>query len=146
MTSPFSTIEEFNAAADGPTGGAIYTFANTPIVNTLALLVAVGIFVWFIVATYSTHAAPPAAKLDKSLNHLSSFIVIGLLSLVAADYRQPAPTERADMAPQARLSQASRRAPLGLLGMVGVGLPTFRRTTKRRKRLARNLKASRSRH
>lgn len=146
MTSPFSTIEEFNAAADGPTEGAIYTFANTPIVNILALLVAVGIFVWFIVATYSTHAAAPAAKLDKSLNHLSSFFVIGLLSLVAADHRQVTPAERAETAPQTRLSQVSRRAPLGLLGMVSIGLPTFRRTTKRRQRLARNLKASRSRH
>lgn len=146
MSSPFSTIEEFNTAIDGPTEGAIYTFANTPIVNTLALLVAVGLFVWFIIATYSTHAAAPAAKLDKSLNHLSSFLVIGLLSLVAADYRQATPDKRAETAPQTRLSQVSRRAPLGLLGMVSVGLPTLRRTTKRRKRLARNLKASRSRH
>lgn len=145
MSSPFSTIEEFNAAIDGPTEGAIYTFANTPIVNILALLVAVGIFVWFIVATYNTHATPPAATLDRSLNHLSSFIVIGLLSLVAADHRQVNPDKRAETAPQAS-SQVSQRVPLGLLGMVSVGLPTFRRTTKRRKRLARNLRNSRSKH
>ena len=58
MSSPFKTIEEFNAAADGPTEGAIYTFAHTPIVNALALLVSVGIFVWFIIKTYDTRSKP----------------------------------------------------------------------------------------
>lgn len=144
MSSPFSTIEEFNGAADGPTEGAIYTFANTPIVNTLALLVAVGIFVWFIVATYSTHVSSPTTTVDKSLNRLSSFIVIGLLSLVAADHRQTARPEHTTQATaQPSVLQSSRRAvPFTLLGMMGIGLPTSRR--QKRKRLARGLSDYRS--
>lgn len=145
MSSPFSTIEEFNGAIDGPTEGAIYTFANTPIVNILALLVAIGIFVWFIVATYSIHVPSPATTVDKSLNHLSSFIVIGLLSLVAADHRQ---TVRSDHTTQATaqpsvLQSSGRAAPFALLGMMGIGLPTSRRQ-KRKKRLARGLSDYRS--
>ena len=61
MSSPFSTIEEFNNVLDGPTEGAIYTFANSPVINIIALLVAVGIFIWFMVATYTTHADPSSS-------------------------------------------------------------------------------------
>ena len=60
MTSPFSTLEEFNAAIDGPTGGAIYTFAHTPAINAIALVASVGIFIWFIVATYSSNHDLPS--------------------------------------------------------------------------------------
>lgn len=138
MSSPFSTIEEFNSAIDGPTEGAIYTFANAPIINIIALLAAVGIFVWFIVATYTTHAKPPSV--DRSLERLSSFIVIGLLSLVAADHSRSVHREQTlaqdrtvqTRTIQARASQSSKGlAPLGLLGMVGLGLPSLRRSKAR---------------
>lgn len=128
MTSPFSTLEEFNAAIDGPTGGAIYTFANAPAINAIALIVSVGIFLWFIVATYSKHHEFPSV--DKSINRLSSFIVFGLLSLVAADQIQQnhQPRQSAQAAPKTRLVQSSKRvAPLALLGMAGIGLPRKRR-------------------
>ena len=141
MPSPFSTLEEFNAAIDGPTGGAIYTFAHTPAINAIALIASVGIFVWFIVATYSTSHHLPAV--DKSINRLSSFIVIGLLSLVAADqiqqtHRHTDPTQEA-----AKAEQSSRRAtPLALLGMAGIGLPGLHRgKSQRRKRSYRNFGA-----
>ncbi|MGB5914829.1 MAG: hypothetical protein WBG63_08185, partial [Phormidesmis sp.] len=62
MSSPFITIEEFNSATDGPTEGAIYTFANSPAINAIALVVAVGVFIWFLVATCMTHAQPPAVN------------------------------------------------------------------------------------
>lgn len=147
MSSPFSTIEEFNNAIDGPTEGAIYTFAQTPIINILALLVAIGLFIWFIVSTYTPHSpTSTTSTVDKSLNHLSALFVVGLLSLVAADHRQQVRTDPSEAVPQAGLSQSPRsQTPLGLLGMIGIGLPTFRRTTSRRKRLTRNLKSSRSR-
>lgn len=135
MSSPFSTLEEFNAAIDGPTGGAIYTFAHTPAINAIALLVSVGIFIWFIVATYATHHELPT--IDNSLNRLSSFIVIGLLSLVAADQLQHTNQNKqsAQEAPKTRLAQSSRRAaPLALLGMAGIGLPLRRGKSQRRKR------------
>lgn len=153
MSSPFSTIEEFNGAIDGPTGGAIYTFAKTPIINHIALVVAAGIFVWFIVNTYSDRHEPSvehAAEngVDKSLNHLSMFIVAGLLSFVAAGHRyasRPGANveRRAQNVSQTRSYQtAARRVPLGMLGMMSVGLPTFRRMTgqkagRRRKRSLR---------
>lgn len=132
MTSPFSTLEDFNAAIDGPTGGAIYTFAHTPAINAIALLFGVGIFIWFIVATYSTSDHLPAV--DKSLNRLSSFIVIGLLSLVSAEQLQHNKTQPSvQEANTERLVRSSKRAiPLTLLGMLGVGLP--RRRSQRRKR------------
>lgn len=138
MPSPFSTLEEFNAAIDGPTGGAIYTFAHTPAVNAIALLVSVGLFFWFIVATYSTHHELPTG--NKSLNRLSSFIVIGLLSLVAADQIQQTHRNRQPGHEVTKTGpvQASRQvAPLALLGMVGIGLPR-RGKSQRRKRLYRN--------
>lgn len=139
MSSPFSTLEEFNAAIDGPTGGAIYTFANAPAINAIALIVSVGIFIWFMVATYAKHHDLPSV--DKSINRLSSFLVFGLLSLVAADQLQHNHQNRksAQEAPKTRLVRSSKRAaPLALLGMAGIGLP---RKLQRRKRSYRSFGA-----
>ena len=138
MTSPFSTLEEFNAAIDGPTGGAIYTFAHTPAINAIALVASVGIFIWFIVATYASNHEIPAV--DKSISRLSSFIVIGLLSLVAADQFQQTHQNRQATQAAPRLAESSRQAaPLALLGIAGIGLPKLRRSkSQRRKRLYRN--------
>ena len=138
MSSPFSTIEEFNGALDGPTEGAIYTFANAPIINNIALIASVGIFIWFIVKTYSAHPEP--SSVDRSLNRLSTFIVFSLLSLVAVNKEKPPQFEpQLTATPQERILHSSRRAaPLGLLGMVGVGMQAagsavFRKRRKRRK-------------
>lgn len=142
MSSPFSTLEEFNGAIDGPTGGAIYTFAGSPAINNIALLVAVAIFFWFIYATYSTHHDLPSV--DKSLTRLSSFIVVGLLSLVAIE--QLPQNHRAEPSAQgshpSRQYKVSRQTPLGLLGLAGIGLPTlFSSKNKRRKRGARKFRS-----
>ena len=140
MTSPFSTLEEFNAAIYGPTGGAIYTFAHTPAINAIALVASVGIFIWFIVATYASNHELPSV--DKPINRLSSFIVIGLLSLVAADQLQHTHQNKqaAQAAQTTKLAKSSRQAiPLALLGMTGIGLPLSR--GKRRKRSYRNFGA-----
>ncbi|MEM9945676.1 MAG: hypothetical protein AAF810_06385 [Cyanobacteria bacterium P01_D01_bin.36] len=140
MSSPFSTIEEFNNVLDGPTEGAIYTFANSPVINIIALLVAVGIFIWFMVATYTTHA-DPSSSMDQSLNHLSTFLVVGLLSVITAagSYANRSPRAEQPMAQhKSTLSsgygQAAGKIPLGLLGMVGVGLPSLRRRARRKAR------------
>ena len=118
MSSPFSTIEEFNSAIDGPTEGEFT--ADAPIINMIALLVAVGLFVRFIITAYTTHAGP--VTVDRSIERLSSFIVIGLLSLVAADYPKSVRSEQTPQAAvQTRMVDASRRAaPMGLTGM-GLG-------------------------
>ncbi len=140
MSSPFSTFEEFEGAIDGPTGGAIYTFAHSPGINAIALLICVGIFIWFLVRTFSTHYEVPAV--DKSLNHLSAFIVAGLLSLAGAEYRQTVqPQQPVADQPQAVSPRPSAKSALGLLGLVGVGLPV--RQKSRRKGLYRDIKSSR---
>lgn len=145
MSSPFSTIEDFNSAVDGPTEGAIYTFANSPVINNIALLLAVGIFIWFIIKTYSTHAGP--SRVDKSMNHLSSFIVFGLLSLVTLNHWQssqlPTLQRRAQNISQQdsvqanaltqKLRSGSQQLPTGLFGMVSLGFPSFSRLRNRRK-------------
>ncbi|MEM8809367.1 MAG: hypothetical protein AAGF01_25375 [Cyanobacteria bacterium P01_G01_bin.38] len=130
--SPFTTLEEFNGAIDGPTGGAIYTFANTPAINNIALLVSVGLFVWFIARTYAPHNHLP--KIDRSLNSLITLITVGLLSLVVADARhRPQSESYAQQSdPPSRLLHLSRRLPLGLLGLAS--LPTFRQAKNRRRK------------
>ncbi|MEL6900136.1 MAG: hypothetical protein AAFP07_04225 [Cyanobacteria bacterium J06606_4] len=144
MSSPFTTLEDFSNAIEGPTGGAIYTFANAPAINAIALLVAVGIFLWFIVATYSTHASP-SGSMDNSLNHLSSFLVLGLLSAITAagHYANRAPRPEQAMTQhrpslKAVHQQTSKKLPLGLLGMAGIGLPSLSRTSKRKARSKRS--------
>jgi len=149
--SPFTTIEEFNNVLDGPTEGAIYTFAQSPAINMIALLVSVGIFIWFIAATYSTHASP-TSSMDKSLNQLSSFIIVSLLSVVAANQhftnRPSGPaadelTAQNNLTERAVYKQTSRSpVPLGLLGLVGAGLPQLRRLSKRKGRRKRGLPAA----
>ncbi|MGB3312554.1 MAG: hypothetical protein WBG32_18315 [Nodosilinea sp.] len=144
MSSPFSTFEEFEGAIDGPTGGAIYTFANSPAVNAIALLICVGLFIWFLVRTFSTHYEVPAV--DKSLHHLSALIVAGLLSLAGAEYRQNTQIHQSPEAqPQATVNQPSAKSGLGILGLAGVGLPLRSRGAKasRRRGLYRDIKSSR---
>jgi hypothetical protein len=137
MSSPFQTIDEFNGAIDGPTEGAIYTFANSPAINNIALLAAVALFIWFLVGTYSAHHSMP--KLDKSLNSLSTAIVVGLLSLVAADFRQQAQEvesarkHQSTIAASPRANLQQRTIPLGLLGMVGLGASPAGRLRHRRR-------------
>jgi hypothetical protein len=149
MSSPFSTIDEFQGAIDGPTEGAIYTFAGSPAVNTVALLIGIGIFFWFLAKTFSTRYE--ANAVDKSLNHLSAFIVAGLLSLAGAEYRQTyQPHLPTEAPPQAVSPRPGAITALGLLGMVGIGLPARQRWSKtgpkkpvRRKGLYRDIGSSR---
>ncbi|MEO0409962.1 MAG: hypothetical protein AAF289_21680 [Cyanobacteria bacterium P01_A01_bin.135] len=119
--SPFETIEEFNGVVDGPTEGAIYTFAHTPALNAIALVVSVGLFIWFLVGTYSTHHNVPS-KMDKSLNSLVMLITVGLLSLVSGEFRQPSQTTTTAEAQSQGLSSSSRQvAPFAFLGMTAMG-------------------------
>ncbi len=143
MSSPFTTIEEFNGALDGPTGGAIYTFATNPGINAIALLASVGIFVWFIVSTYRTHTTS-TSRMDKSLNHLITFIAVGLLSFVAASHRQMVRPNTPEVTAQREVTQrevsrgvyqsAARQLPLlGLLGIVSAGLPSLQRLSNQKR-------------
>ncbi|MEO0770218.1 MAG: hypothetical protein AAFY72_12445 [Cyanobacteria bacterium J06649_4] len=137
MSSPFSTLEEFNGAIDGPTEGAIYTFANAPAINIIALLVSVGIFLWFMVKTYTHAPGEKSSSMDRSLNSLSSFIVIGLLSFVAAEQLQkPSASEQAhQVESRSGLASAAKRAPLTPFGMIGGmmgGMTGLKRPSRRK--------------
>lgn len=136
MSSPFSTLEEFNGAIEGPTGGAIYTFAGSPAINGVALLVSVGIFLWFMVKTYST-VHSETSGIDKSINNLSSFIVVGLLSLVTVDqFQQTSVREQvSSKSPRSSLVRTAKRAPLALLGVVSLGVPSRRSRRQRYRHL-----------
>ena len=138
MSSPFTTIEAFNNAADGPTEGAIYTFAQAPIFNYIALIVAVGLFVWFIIKAYGSHATSPDVK--QSNNHLLLLLIAGLLSSFAADIKpsiRPSKIQRSYRTLSYPKIPASQRTAnlfsLGLLGMVTPG-GTSRRGSAIRKR------------
>ncbi|MGD1895702.1 MAG: hypothetical protein ACFB16_01990 [Phormidesmis sp.] len=166
MSSPFTTIEAFNDAINGPTEGAIYTFAQSPVINAIALIASAGLFIWFIVSTYSGHDSK-SSSVDKSLEHLSTFFIVGFLSLMAAEYRQrPQATLTAKaidaeqsiqysqqqstqqqfaqqrVSPPERLSAKATRqqsiAPLGLLGMLGIGANPLRQLGKRGRRKKRS--------
>lgn len=129
--SPFETIEEFNGVVDGPTEGAIYTFAHTPAVNMIALLVSVGLFIWFIIGTYSSHHNVPS-KMDKSLNSLVMLVTVGLLSLVSVEFRQsPRPIPTAETSESTRAGHRAQGIPALLLGLTGIGAAQ-RRPRRRR--------------
>lgn len=139
MSSPFSTIEEFEGAIDGPTGGAIYTFAHVPAVNAIALVIAAGLFIWFLIATFSTRYEETAA--ERSFQNLTMLILAGFLSLAGVEQPQsPSPTQAAS--PEAQSIATARPVapmPLGLLGMVGLGGAGLRQTARRQRRRQRRL-------
>lgn len=139
MSSPFATYEEFEGAIDGPMGGAIYTFAHTPTINVIALLIGVGLFVWFLARTFKSHYDLPIP--EKALNHLSTFIVAGLLSLAGLEHRQSVQPQQPAPRAEAVAQRPTSKATLGLLGLVGVGLPLRQR--QRRKGLYRDIGSSR---
>lgn len=145
MSSPFTTVEAFNSAADGPTEGAIYTFAQAPIFNYIALIVSVVLFVWFIIKTYSSHvdgSHTTTSNADKSNNHLVPLFVIGLLSLSAANIKQLARPHGEDrtMSRQPTLTDNRRAANFfsvsstALIGMMSAGSLPLRKWGARQKR------------
>ncbi|PZV02916.1 MAG: hypothetical protein DCF32_14490 [Leptolyngbya sp.] len=139
MSSPFDTYEEFEGAIDGPMGGAIYTFAHNPTINAIALLIGVGLFFWFLARTFKSHYDLPIP--EKALNHLSTFIVAGLLSLAGLEHRQTVQPHQPAARAEAVSQRPSPKAALGLLGLVGIGLPTRQR--QHRKGLYRDIGSSR---
>jgi hypothetical protein len=139
MSSPFSTIEEFEAAIDGPTGGAIYTFAHMPVVNAIALLIAVGLFIWFVICTFSTRYEESSG--ERSVQNLTMLILAGLLSLVGVEHPQNQTQTHATthQMPQATAMRQSRQNPVGWLGLVGLGGARLRRSAHRKGRNRRRI-------
>lgn len=85
-SSPFSNVEAFHSAIEGPTEGAIYTFAQAPAINTIALLLAIVLFVWFMGQLGHKSRKQPA--FNKSFITLSLLLVTGLLATVKMSAQQ----------------------------------------------------------
>jgi hypothetical protein len=122
MSSPFKTLEEFQQAKDGPTEGAIYTFATNPSLITIALLLSVLLLFWFIYASYATRTDKPAAN---PVN-LSLLIVAGLASLFSSFYPAESHTpNQASVRREARstMNPSRQSMPFALLGLASSILP-----------------------
>jgi len=147
MSSPFQTLDEFKQAADGPTEGAIYTFANNPGIIGIALLVSVLPLLWFIYASYTIK--PDRPETHTSVN-LSVLIVAGLVSLFGSLNHSDSQAAREAALKRGTGTTVSTNhrplTPIALLGLAGGALPLFRRSRKKpqRSRLRRSSRTPRS--
>lgn len=134
--SPFKTWEEFEGAIDGPTGGAIYTFADRPALIAIMLVVAALLFVYFLYAAFHISAGESTAKPPGTLAML---IVAGAASAMTSLYEgltdQPASQQARRGGEVTRLAQSSpRHLPAALVGMAGLLGGTKRSKSGRRVR------------
>lgn len=147
MSSPFQTLDEFKQAADGPTEGAIYTFANNPGMIGIALVVSILPLLWFIYASYTIK--PNRPETHSSVN-LSVLIVAGLASLFGSLNQGDSHAVReATVKREGRTAVSANHrplAPIAFLGLAGGALPLFRRSRKKsqRSRLRRTSRTPRS--
>lgn len=134
--SPFSSWEEFEGAIDGPTGGAIYTFADRPALNGIMLVVAALIFLYFIYASFHIKSGSSSAKSPPVLGLL---LVAGAASAMTTLYEGVTEQQAGQRTAHSELSQttkASRRLPIALLGMTGIaGVSKRKRAKSLRRRL-----------
>jgi hypothetical protein len=142
--SPFANWAEFESALDGPTSGAIYTFADRPALNGIALVVAALVFIYFLYSTFHTkyndepHTSPTS---------LGAVILAGMVSLASAVYDgyaakevREASTRRSDTE---AIAKGQRQMPAFLAGLVGLGAAA---PSAQRKRSKRRRKVSRDRY
>lgn len=143
--SPFATAEEFAGAIDGPTGGAIYTFADRPAINGILIVVSALMFIYFLYSAFHTkiNDAPP-----KSLATLGALFLAGAVSLGSAVYDAYAARNAQEASHRRPTTQAiasnSRPVPPALVGLVGMlGLPKIGRRSQKRRRKAESDRYSR---
>lgn len=136
--SPFQTWEEFEGAIEGPTGGAIYTFADRPALIGIMVVVAALVFLYFIYASFHISSGQSTAK---SPTVLGMLLVAGAASAMASLYEGF--TERGTTQQAARgqevsqVTETSRRLPAAMVGMVGLFGASKRKKSNRRIRLNR---------
>jgi hypothetical protein len=134
--SPFATWEEFQGANDGPTGGAIYTFADRPALLGIATVVAVLLFVYFIYASFNIKSGDTSAE---SPHVLAVLLVAGAASAMATLYQgltdQKATHHASRSGQVSQVAKSSRPLPAALLGMTGLaGLSSQRKRSKAMRR------------
>lgn len=130
--SPFQTWEEFEGAIDGPTGGAIYTFADRPALIGIMIVVAALAFLYFIYASFSISGGKSTAK---SPPVLAMLIVAGAASAMASLYEgfteRGAVQQASRSGETSQVAKQSSKVPMALLGMTGLaGLSGRKRRTK----------------
>lgn len=149
MSSPFQTLEEFKQATDGPTEGAIYTFANNPGVIGIAIVVCVLPLLWFIYASYTLKAGEPETR---NPVNLSVLIVAGLASLFGSlSHGDSQTAQEAAVRRDGKTTVSAHQrttAPIAFLGLASGALPFFRRSRKsaqrsKSRRLSRTSRSSR---
>jgi apolipoprotein N-acyltransferase len=134
MISPFETFEEFSTA-EGP----IYTFANSPSVIGILLVICALLSLYFV---YASFVIKKGASNAQNPMFLGIVIATGALSLadhlysnhVRGNDRQTANVTQSDKA--ASRNTRSSFQPLALLGLVGGGAATHRRKSRRPQRYA----------
>ena len=136
--SPFSTWEEFEGAIDGPTGGAIYTFADRPALIGVMIFVAALVFIYFLYSAFNIKNGHSTAK---SPQVLAVLMLVGAASAMTSLYENVRgnDTRRAsDRYEVAQSTQSSRSKPAALLGMAGIaGMSKRKRIQKARSRRRR---------
>lgn len=123
MISPFSTFEEFSEA-EGP----IYTFANSPAIIGLLLVLCVAIALYFLYVSFG--------MTQEKLKHpvaLSLLLLAGAVSLLTLPF-QPTQSEASRRTSQPERSMTWQ--PLALLGLIGGGR-SFDQSAKRQSRRRR---------
>ncbi len=118
--SPFDSWEAFEGAVDGPTGGAIYTFADRPALTGIMIVVAALIFIYFLYATFNIKAGHSQAKSPPMLGLLllagASSVMVSVYEGVAERRVNPQTSRSAEtgsMSPAPKL-------PAALVGMAGI--------------------------
>lgn len=134
MTSPFKTFEEFSEA-EGP----IYTFANSPAVIGILLVVTAVILVYFLYISYTMKQEPA-----KGTNSLGAMLLASALSLAGLTHSAHAPKQAPETARRQAAPTFAQKAlrPLALLGLVSMGATGLTSTRKTR---ASNQRSRRSR-
>lgn len=136
--SPFQTWEEFEGAIEGPTGGAIYTFADRPALIGIMVVVAALIFLYFIYASFHISSGESSAK---SPTVLSALLIAGAASALTALYEgfteKEAPRQAGRSQEAGQVTKSTRAMPAALFGTVGLA------SVAKRKKLARRIRLNR---
>ncbi len=136
--SPFQGWEEFEGAADGPTGGAIYTFADRPALIGIMVIVSALIFLYFIYASFHISGGESTAK---SPGVLGLLLVAGAASAMTSLYEgineQKSVRQAARPGEVTQVTKTARQLPAAMVGMMGMVGVSKRKKSRRHLRLNR---------
>ncbi|NER85329.1 MAG: hypothetical protein F6K42_38705 [Leptolyngbya sp. SIO1D8] len=130
--SPFKTWEEFEGTIDGPTGGAIYTFADRPALIGIMVVVSALLFLYFIYASFNISSGKSTAKSPPMLGML---LIAGAASAMTALYEgftdlgTVQQTSRSGEVSQP--TKRSQKLPVAMLGMMGLAGASRKRSHRR---------------